>query len=118
MELVTLAHVTFFRVGSASDFGFRPHREVQRGREVADREIDTLRALVVEFAVELGEDRESLKRMWQETVLQNYGQFPPGSIVFNIHGPRTQYGSPYAVCYAHPALKVGQRYFRLEEVSL
>jgi hypothetical protein len=29
----------------------------------------------------------------------------------------TQYSTPYAVCIAYPALKAGNRYFKLEEVD-
>jgi hypothetical protein len=115
MELVTLAHVTFNRVGSASHPGMTLHNEIHRVREVRDEQEGTLGELVVDLAVELGETRESLNRMWQENASMHYAP-QRGAIVFNIHGPNTQYGSPYAVCYAHPALKIDDRYFKLEEV--
>ena len=117
MELVTLAHITFFRVGSASRPGMARHNEVNRVKVVRDADVETLRELVAGLAEELGESREGLRGMWVENVPFHYTQ-QPGAIVFNIQGPNVQYGSPYAVCYAHPALKIAERYFKLEEVSV
>ena len=28
--------------------------------------------------------------------------------MFNFHGPNVQYGARYAICYAHPALKIDE----------
>ena len=117
MELVTLAHVTFNRVGSASRPGVTLHNEVYRVSEVRDERVETLRELVVDLAVGLGESPDSLNRMWLETRPMDYTS-QQGAMVFNIHGLNTQYGSPYAICYAHPALKIDGRYFKLEEVEV
>lgn len=117
MELVTLAHVTFNRVGSASRPGVALHNEIYRIREIRDGHVETLRELVLALAVELGESRDSLDPMWQENTSMHYTP-QRGAVVFNIHGPNVQYSSPYAICYAHPALKVDGRYFKLEEVEI
>jgi hypothetical protein len=116
MELVTLAHVTLNRIGSASTHGFVRHKEMYIIQEVPDGNLQTLRELVVTIAEENGELRDSLRNMRQENAWHHTQQ--ASSIVFNIQGPTVQYGAPYAVCYSHPALKFGQRYFKLEEVKL
>ena len=112
MKLVTVAHVTFNRIGSASTHAMVRHNEVRRVREVPDGSPETLRELVITIAEEEGESRTKLQAMWQENPW-NYSQpnQQPGTIVFNIQGPgmSVQYGAPYAVCYAHPALKIGDR---------
>ena len=115
MQLVTLAHVQFNRIGSASSFGVVQHKEVTRVEEVADESAPTLRELVISLAEELGDSRQKLQGLTQVDGWRMGAQ--PGAIVFNIHGPNVQYGEPYAVCYAHPALKIGARYFKLDEVK-
>jgi hypothetical protein len=115
MELVTLAHATLNRIGSASTPGVVRHNEVHLVREFPDGSPQTLRELVTTIAEEHGEPREHLRNMWQESAW-NYPQ-QRDAVVFNIQGPNVQYGAPYAICYAHPALKIGQRYFKLEEVK-
>jgi hypothetical protein len=118
MKLVTLAHVTLNRIGSASTPAVVRHNEVYRVREVPDGSLQTLRELVITIAEENGELPGRLQAMWQENSW-NYTPQQPGAVVFNIQGPglSVQYGAPYAVCYAHPALKIGDRYFKLEEVK-
>jgi hypothetical protein len=116
MEIVTLAHVQLNRPGSASRRGFVGGRQpVAKIVEVRDGAVDTLRELVEAYAEERGEQRASLRAIqqvhWAYHVPNN-----PGAIVFNVQGPSTQYGDPYAVCLAYPALKAGGRYFKLEEV--
>jgi mRNA degradation ribonuclease J1/J2 len=116
MELVTLGHVTLNRVGSASYPG-RPRKQIERVSEIPDGNVDSLRELVLAVAEEHGESRDALQRMWQERNSWNHtgrGDL----IVFNIHGPSTQYSDAYAICHAHPALKIGGRYFKLEEVAV
>ena len=39
------------------------------------------------------------------------------TLVFDIQGPNTHYSEPYAECQVFPALKVGDRYFKLEEIK-
>jgi hypothetical protein len=116
MELVTLGHVTFNRIGSASKPGFARHNEVCGVREIQDGSTETLRELVLTLAEENGEARENLRAMEQVTAPTVAPHV--SAVVFNIQGPNVQYSTPYAVCYAHPALKVGDRYFKLEEVEL
>ncbi len=115
MELVTLAHATLNRIGSASTHGMVKHNEVHVVREVADGSPNTLRELVLTIAEEHGESRAALRNMRQESAWNHAQQ--GDVVVFNIHGPNVQYGAPYAICYAHPALKIGQKYFKLEEVK-
>lgn len=115
MELVTLAHITLNRIGSAnaSGFGFGGRRERKFITEVVDSTIATLQHIVVEIAEANGELSGALHNLCEE---RNYG-YPAGLVVFNVQGISTQYSTPYAVCQAFPALKVGNRYFQLEEVE-
>lgn len=115
MELVTLAHITLNRIGSAnsSSFGSGGHRERKFTTEVVDSTIATLQQIVVEIAEANGELSGALHNLCEE---RNYG-YQPGHVVFNVQDINTHYGTPYAVCRAFPALKVGNRYFQLEEVE-
>ncbi len=114
MELVTLAEIVLNRVGSAT--GGSPTKEVRRTIEVQDEQPQTIKDAVVTLAEAYGELRGGLKAMWQEGSWNHASQ--PGEIVFNIHGANTTYGYPYASCLAYPALKVGDRYFKLQEVKV
>ena len=116
MEIVTLAHVTLYRPGSASGHGFVGHREVHKVAEVSDDQPETLREFVEALAEAEGESRSSLRAM-QQVYSQSFTP-EPGAIIFNVQGPSTQYSTPYAICLAHPALRVGKRYFKLEEIKL
>ena len=116
MELVTLAHVTLNRVGSASSHGFVSQRQVSKVAEVRDGNPDTLMELVKNIAAEHGEARERLHAMRREDRLYDTGQ--KGVIAFDVQGPNTQYSSAYALCRAHPALKIGVKYFELDEVAV
>jgi len=116
MELVTLAHVTLNRVGSAGSPAWASHHEVSRIVEVGDGSPQTLRELVMALAAENGESREALEPMWLESRISCSHQ--PGFVVFNIQGKNVQYSKPYAICHTHPALKIDGRYFKLEEVSI
>jgi len=117
MELVTLVHATLNRVGSASLAGMVNQRQVHEVREAPDGSPETLRELVMTIAEEQGEPRKYLQTMWQENA-SRYALQQRDAIVFNIQGKNVAYSTPYATCYAHPALKIGQRYFKLEEVNL
>lgn len=115
MELVTLAHITLNRIGSANStgFGFGGQRERKFTAEIPDSTIATLQQIVVEIAEANGELSGALHNLCQE---RNFG-YPPGLVVFNVQGISTQYSTPYAVCQALPALKIDNRYFQLEEVE-
>ena len=115
MELVTLADATLRRIGSASGFGSVSHNEVRRITEVPDSRPETLRELILTMAEEKGESRENLRTIQQGNALNH--NLLPGAIVFDIQGRNIQYNYPYAVCYAYPALKIGERYFKLDEVK-
>ena len=115
MKLVTLAHATLNRIGPASSAGMARQNEVHAVREVPDEPPETLRELVLAIAEEHGELRVNLQSMWQENSW-NYTQ-QRDTTVFNIQGRNVRYSTPYAVCHAFPALKIGDRYFKLEEVK-
>lgn len=118
MDIVTLAHVQLNRPGSASRHGLAGRRQpVAKIVEICDAAVETLRELVEIYAEEHGEQRASLKAMQQVHGAHYVPNFP-AAIVFNVQGPSTQYSDPYAVCLAYPALKAGDRYFKLEEVAL
>lgn len=117
MELVTLAQVIVNRIGTAGTVGHIPRRTVSGIREVRDRNPQTLREAVIEVAVEHGELREGLAGLRQES---SYYHSQPGhqdALYFNVQGRSTQYGDVYAICFSYPALKIGDRYFKLEEVQ-
>ena len=115
MEVVTLAIITLNRIGSASSGGFTQHREVRRLQEVADEQAETLRAAIIQIAVELGENELALRSLADQGV-QYDGSSRPARI-FNVQGPNTSYSEPYASCRTFPALKAETRYFELAEVS-
>ncbi|WP_065615059.1 hypothetical protein [Pseudomonas moraviensis] len=114
MELVTLAHITLNRIGSAnaSGSGFGGHRVCKFTTEIVDSAIATLKQVVVEIAEANGELSGALHNLCEE----RYG-YPAGHVVFNVQGISTHYSAPYAVCQVIPALKIDNRYFQLEEVE-
>jgi hypothetical protein len=116
MKLVTLAHVTLNRVGTAGGYSSSPHREVHEVREIPNAEPATLRTLVVRIATENGESLIALDRLRQVDGWSYGGQ--RGDIIFNVQGINVQWGSAYAVCHVYPALKIGERYFKLEEIQI
>jgi len=88
---------------------------VQRIREVSDKSPDTLRELVLTIAEEHGEPRENLQNMsqryeWDPTCQSNV-------VVFDIQR-NVAYSAPYAVCRTQTALKIDERYFKLEELMV
>lgn len=114
MELVTLAHITLNRIGSAnaSGSGFGGHRVRKFTTEVVDSAIATLKQVVIEIAEANGELSGALHNLSEE----RYG-YPAGQVVFNVQGISTHYSAPYAVCQVTPALKIDNRYFQLEEIE-
>lgn len=71
--------------------------------------------MVLDLAERHGEPRERLANLthvepaWRYTTERN-------AIVFDVQSTNVQFSEPYAVCTMFPALKDGERYFRLEEV--
>lgn len=114
MEIVTLAHITLNRIGTASGSagGFGGTRQHTAIAEAADEEITTLRNLVIEIAEANGESPGALQN------LQHERHFGTSTVVFNVQSRNTTYGSVYAECEVFPALKAGSRYFRLDEVEI
>jgi hypothetical protein len=117
MELVTLAQVTVNRIGTAGTSGYVTRRTVSGIREVRDRNPQTMRETVIEVAVEHGELREGLAGLQQESSHLYFQPGHPNALYFNVQGHSTQYGEVYAICVSYPALKIGDRYFKLEEVQ-
>jgi hypothetical protein len=113
---VTLAHATLNRIGSASNVGMAQHTKRSVIRETPDGSPQTLRELGTTIAEKYGELRENLQAMQQENAWDHTQQ--RDAVVFNIQGRNVQYSTPYAICYAYPALKIGERYFKLDEVKL
>lgn len=113
MEIVTLAHIKLNRIGTAggSVGGFERARQHTAITEAADEEIATLRNLVIEIAEANGEPSGALQN------LQHESHFDTSSVVFNVQSRNTFYSSFYAECQVFPALKAGNRYFRLDEVK-
>ncbi|WP_443691316.1 hypothetical protein [Pseudomonas sp.] len=113
MELITLAHIKLNRLGSAgrSGFGLGNRQEHKFLTEVVDADVETLRQVVIKLAEANGESPGILHDLWQERSVGH----PAGQVLFNIQGPSTHYSSLYAECQVTPALKIGSRYFKLEE---
>jgi hypothetical protein len=82
---------------------------------VVDDSVDTLREAVLNFAEQCGVDRVHLQGLRQVSghLYGNYDQV----VIFNIDTRNVSYSTPYALCKAAPSLKVGDRYFRLSEIS-
>ena len=116
MELVVLAHVTLNRIGSASRHGMAARAEAKVIREVPDESTTSLQSLVTSIAVEYGEQREALRELRHSVGWSRVGNCE--SHVFDVHGSNVQYSTVYAECWIFPALKAGERYFRLDEVKL
>lgn len=115
MELVTLVEVVFNRIGTASGGGgFTSQRQLQKTGEVVDEEPETLREFIISTAEANGESVGSLADLRTERA---YGR-NRGEYVFDIQARNVQYSLPYANCKAFPALKVDDRYFRLDEVKV
>lgn len=116
MKLVTLGHATLNRIGTANvpGMGMERHKEVYQVREISEASPQALRELVLTIAEEHGEPRARLQNMRQVNAWDYTQQ--RDAVVFNIQGINVFYGTPYAVCHAHPALKIDDRYFKLEEV--
>jgi hypothetical protein len=115
MELVTLVEVVFNRLGTASGgSGFSSQRQLQKTGQIADEQPETISEFITATAEANGERVGSLSDLrWQRAYGGSRGEY-----VFDIQRSNIQYGSPYAICKAFPALKVGERFFRLDEVNV
>jgi len=114
MEFVILAHVQLNRIGSATGGGFGSHTQTKVLKEIADEEPDTVRELVLAIAQEHGESRDALTGLSFERVWGRDGR----RAVLNIQGRNIFHSQPYAECQIQPALKINDRYFKLEEIAL
>lgn len=113
MEIVTLARVHLKRIGSARGAAFTSFKKTTVTEEVSDDSPETLRELVISVAVKHGESRDALAGLG----LASHRWREPEKVVFDIQLPMTQFSDPYAYCEVFPALKVGERFFKLEEVN-
>ena len=114
MEIVTVAQATLHRIGSAQHRAFAGHPSKTVTREVSDDTPETLRELIITIAGENGESREALT----ELRLERHWGSPHDSLIFNIQVGSITYGQHYSECVTFPALKVGNRYFKLEEIKV
>jgi hypothetical protein len=114
MEIVTIAHVALYRIGSAQGGAFGGHQSIAIAREVIDDAPDTLRELIISIAEENGESRAALSGL----ILERSRGPAQNNFVFNIQGPSTSYSQPYSECTTFNALKAGTRYFKLEEIDV
>lgn len=114
MELVTLVRANLYRVGSIQGGGFGGnHKNITVVREVQDENPESVRQIVIEIAEENGEPAGALGPLRLEST---WGRGVP-ALTFNIQSPRTMYSQPYAECQVFSALKIGTRYFKLEEIT-
>ena len=117
MEIVTLAHVTLNRVGSATHRGIVSHKEASATRQVPDSSLESLVELVKSFAAENGEARDKLTALAPPRDRWRFSP-PKDTMVFDVEMPNVQYSTPYATCSYFTALKAEDRYFKLEEVKV
>ncbi|WP_110693026.1 hypothetical protein [Salinicola halophyticus] len=112
MEIVTLVEICLNRIGTAQGTGgaFSASKSLVVFAEAEDPEIQTVRDMVIKAAEENGETG-ALDELKHEP---HYGA---GTIFFNIQGRNVHYSQVYAECEVFPALKSGDRYFRLQEVK-
>ncbi|MCF7532178.1 hypothetical protein [Pseudomonas petrae] len=113
MELVTLAPIDLNRIGLAS---FSGRKTLSKIMEVADGRTETLKQAVVALVYENGESTARLQLLHMVNA-RTYGSVP-GAIAFDIQDLMTQYSDVYSNCLAYPALKIGERYFKLQEIEV
>lgn len=115
MEVVLLAHITLNRIGSASfggGFSGSQCRTRKFSAELAEKDRDKLRNLVIEIAEQHGETPGNLDGLQLE-----HEHFRGDEFIFNIHGRNTIYGTQYAVCQLQPALKANGKYYQLQDLE-
>ena len=115
MELVHLGHALLSRVGSASGAGLSRASEVTATREIADPSPETMAEFVRSVAIKHGERSEALSTLRSAPGWSHRGKHAVR--VFNVDTANVQYSTPYAECWSFPALKAGDRYFKLDEVT-
>lgn len=113
MELVTLVRVDLKRIGSTRGGAFTTFKRSTVIEESADALPETVRQIVISIAEKHGEGRDALAELRLEA---HWGK-GLGSMIFNIQAPNAFFSEPYAECEVFPALKIGLRYFKLEEVG-
>lgn len=116
IEHVTLVQIDLPRIGTAGGRGMGSgNRHCQELVEVANREPETIRAAVIALAVKHGETASDLERLGHNS--PNWQSGFKG-MTFDVRNPSgtTMYDSCYATCHLSDALKIGGRYFKLEEL--
>ncbi len=116
MKLVMVVHIKLCRLQSALRGGFAAASAPKSGVFViGDKDMGTLKEAVLDFAEQCGVGRAQLQGL---KLVSNHQPANESKVItFDIDTPGTQYGTPYATCEACPALKVGDRYFKLSEIS-
>lgn len=120
LEIVTLVSVELHRLGTASGrnaFGMNK-REHKETREVLDGQLGTIRDAVAAIAMEQGESEEDLAYLAQVSDYRYGG--PKGQFLFNVDvpGANVTYTNAYATCQVFTALKIDDRYFKIEEIQV
>lgn len=114
MELVTVVRANLKRIGSTQRGGFGGnYKQVTITREVGDEKPESVRQAVIEIAEQHGEQPGALEEL---KLTSHWGHGLP-MMTFNIQQPMMQFSDAYAECEVFPALKVGCRYFKLEELK-
>lgn len=116
MELVTLVHGKFHRIGSATRGGFSGcnYKTLEKTQEIANDDLETLRDFVLSVAEKNGDTREALKEMTAEPI---WGKNKSPTI-FHASLSNTFHSTPYAECKTFTAMKIEGRYFKLEEIEI
>jgi hypothetical protein len=114
MELVTIVEIELCRPQSASHSGFSGSNPVSGIFVIANEDVASLKEAVLDFAEKCGVSRRQLQGLRQ---ISNYQYSPDNRVMFDIETRNVQYSTPYAMCRATPALKIGSRYFNLSEIS-
>ena len=115
MELVAVAHIELHRPQSALAGGFGVPSNPREGSFVVENDdIETLRNKIIEFAENCGVNRAHLYNMKSAS---GYNSSHGGGVItFDIDIQGRQYSKPYATCKVEPALKIGNRCFKLSEI--
>lgn len=114
MELVTVVRANLKRIGSTQRGGFGGnYKQVTITREVGDEKPESVRQAVIEIAEQHGEQPGALEGL---KLTSHWGHGLP-MMTFNIQQPMMQFSDAYAECEVFPALMVGSRYFKLEELK-
>jgi hypothetical protein len=115
MELVNIAEIELNRPQSAVAQGVHNGSNPISGLfTVADKSVETLRAKVIGFAEGCGVPRSHLMSLQQ--VPGHHYSVTKDVLVFDIPNLRVLYSVPYAYCRVFLAMKIDNRFFKLDEI--